>query len=117
LAFDQDQNWQLNSPQYNFIVSDLSSVDRTVTPWVVAYNHFPLVCSNYFWCPDAVKFQDLYEPIFNAKATKVDLFYAGHVHAAEILFPQQKMIIEKTDWTNVESTMQIMAGFPGDIEV
>jgi acid phosphatase type 7 len=117
LAFDQDQNWQINSPQYNFIVADLKAVDRTVTPWVIAYNHFPLLCSNNFWCPDAVKFQDLYEPIFNAKETKVDLTYGGHVHAAEILFPQQKMVVVQDDFVNVPVTMQVMCGFPGDIEV
>jgi hypothetical protein len=83
----------------------------------VAYNHFPLLCSNLFWCPDAPNFQKLYEPIFNAKATKVDLFYAGHVHAAEVQFPQVGGVVAQHSFVDVEQTLQVMVGFPGDIEV
>ena len=45
LAFDIDQRYDEGSPQYDFIVADLKAVDRTVTPIVYAYEHFPLFCS------------------------------------------------------------------------
>ena len=32
--------------QYDWLVSDLSSVDRSVTPWVVLYGHRPMYCTN-----------------------------------------------------------------------
>ena len=91
LAFDIDQTYARGSAQYAFIAADLAAVDRTATPIVVAYSHFPMLCSNYFWCNDssgdAQAFRKLYEPLFNAPATRVHIFLNGHVHAAEINFP------------------------------
>ena len=52
LAFDIDQDYQVDSPQYQFITADLAAVNRAVTPLVFAYEHFPLLCSNNFWCND-----------------------------------------------------------------
>jgi hypothetical protein len=117
LAFDQDQDWQVGSPQYTFIVNALAAVDRRATPWVVAFNHFPLLCSNYFWCPDATRFREVFEPVFNDPKTKVDLFLAGHVHAAEILYPNVNGTVVQANFTNVPTVQQVMVGFPGDIEV
>jgi hypothetical protein len=160
LAFDIDQSWAVGSAQHAFITADLAAVDRSVTPWTVAYNHFPMLCSNLFWCPGSASFQvrralssvargaransdtlfdpltvrppplprprlppassspqALYEPIFNAPATKVDLFYAGHVHAAEVQWPQVGGVVQQENFENVKATLQVMVGFPGDIEV
>ena len=118
LAFDSDQDHAVGSDQYNFIVSDLKGLDRSVTPWVVAYNHFPLACSNYFWCvPSSAPLRAIYEPIFNAPATKVDLFLAGHVHAAEVLYPEVNLTVQQTNFVDVQQTINVMVGFPGDTEV
>lgn len=118
VAFDQDQPWGVGSAQYSFIAADLAAVDRTVTPWVIAYNHFPLLCSNFFWClPDATKFREVYDPLFNAPATKVDVHIAGHVHAAEVLYPNLNGTVVATNFTDMATTFHVMAGFPGDIEV
>jgi hypothetical protein len=117
LAFDQDQDWKVNSDQYNFIVSDLTNVDRSLTPWVIAYNHFPLRTSNNFWGPDAGPFAAVYEPLFNAEATHVDLHLSGHVHAAEVLFPNIGGVPTQTNFSNMKQTLHVMTGFPGDIEV
>jgi hypothetical protein len=114
LAFDIDQTWAAGSPQHAFIAADLAAVDRSVTPWVVAYNHFPMLCSNLFWCPGSASFQALYEPLFNAPATKVDLFYAGHVHAAEVQYPQIGGVVQQTTFDDVKVTLQVMVGFPGE---
>ncbi len=85
LAFDIDQTYAVNSAQYQFITADLAAVDRSKTPTVIAYSHFPMLCSNDFWCNDgsgaAQAFRKLYEPIFNAPATRVHIFLNGHVHA------------------------------------
>ena len=76
-----------------------------------------MLCSNLFWCPGSASFQKLYEPLFNAPATKVDLFYAGHVHAAEVQYPQLGGVVQQENFDNMKVTMQVMVGFPGDIEV
>ena len=60
-----------------------------------------------FWCPGALSFQKLWEPIFNAPATKVDLFYAGHVHAAEVQYPQVGGVVEQYGFDNVKSTIRM----------
>jgi hypothetical protein len=49
VAFDIDQSWQSGSAQYAFLAADLAAVDRAATPFVVAYSHFPMLCSNNFW--------------------------------------------------------------------
>lgn len=78
VAFDIDQEYRAGSPQYAFLAADLAAVDRAATPWVVAYSHFPMLCSNNFWCNDgsgaAQAFRKLYEPLFNAPETRVHLF-------------------------------------------
>ena len=32
----------MGSPQYNFLAADLATVDRCLTPWVVANGHRPV---------------------------------------------------------------------------
>jgi hypothetical protein len=123
LAFDIDQTWTAGSPQHAFILADLAAVDRTKTPIVYAYSHFPMLCSNNFWCNDgsgsAQRFRALYEPIFNAPATRVHVFVNGHVHAAEINYPVATgaLVPSQTNFNNIKSTFQAMLGFPGDVEV
>lgn len=117
LAFDADQPYSPGSPQYEFMVNDLKSVDRTVTPWVVAYNHYPFICSNYFWCPDSTNLRNTFHPIFNDPATKVDIYLAGHVHAAELVYPNYNGTVTQYNFTDITNTLEIMVGFPGDIEV
>lgn len=128
LAFDIDQPWEAGSAQYDFIVADLAAVDRAKTPIVYAFEHFPLFCTNFFWCIDkdtgkaaaeTAAFRKLYEPIFNAPATRVHVFVAGHVHAAEISFPVATgaIVPSQTDFKDITTTFNAMIGFPGDEEV
>lgn len=123
VAFDIDQSWASGSPQYQWIAADLAAVDRAVTPIVVAYSHFPLLCSNNFWCNDgsgsAQSFRKLYEPLFNAPETRVHIFINGHVHAAEINFPVAtgSMTPTQTNFNSVGTVFNAMLGFPGDTEV
>ena len=127
LAFDIDQPWSAGSAQHDFIVSDLQSVDRSLTPIVYAFQHFPTFCSNYFWCMDktgkpaaeTAAFRALYEPIFNAPETRVHIYVSGHVHAAEVPFPVATggLVPSQMDWLNMTTTFNAMLGFPGDEEV
>ena len=123
VAFDIDQAWHNDSAQYAWIAADLAAVDRSVTPIVFAFQHFPLLCSNNFWCYDgsgtAQAFRKLYEPLFNAAGTRVHIYLSGHVHAAEIMYPlaTDSLVPSQTNFDNVPTVFQVMAGFPGDEEV
>lgn len=123
LSFDIDQAWQNGSAQHDFILADLAAVDRTVTPYVVAFSHFPMLCSNMFWCNDgsgsAQAFRKLYEPVFNAPETRVHIFLNGHVHASEVAWPVAtgSLVPSQTNFDSVSTVFQAMVGFPGDTEV
>jgi len=123
LAFDIDQPYSAGSPQHAFIAADLAAVDRAATPIVYAYSHFPMFCSNHFWCLDgsnkAQGFRALYEPLFNAPATRVHVFVNGHVHAAEVAFPVAtgSLVPSQTHFRGMTTTFHAMVGFPGDEEV
>lgn len=116
-AFSVEHDFSVGSPQYNWIVADLTAVDRTVTPWVIAYAHRPMICSNTFWCPDQMPLRDALEPVFNAPATKVDIMMSGHVHAAEVIYPSINGSVISNSFMNMNVTWHVMSGFPGDVEV
>lgn len=123
IAFDTDQEHTVDSPQYKFIAADLAAVDRTLTPIVFAFNHYPLLCSNKFWCNDgsgkAQAFRSVYEPLFNAPETRVHVYAAGHVHAAEVDFPHATGALNRSasNWDDMKTIFTAMLGFPGDEEV
>ena len=43
----------MGSPQYNFLAADLATVDRCLTPWVIANGHRPVSppCSDLLMTP------------------------------------------------------------------
>jgi len=71
------------SAQRAWLESDLSGVDRDVTPWVVVSFHQPFVNSNKAHSIDSegVPMQEAIEDILFDN--KVDLVFSGHVHAYE----------------------------------
>ena len=127
VAFDIDQPYDAGSPQHAWLSTTLAGINRAVTPWVVAYSHFPMYCSNFFWCctspdcstGDSATFRRIYEPLFTAPESRVDVFISGHVHAAELIKPVQNFIVTdpSAPFDNVQSTIHLMTGFPGDVEV
>lgn len=71
------------SPQLAWLVSDLASVDRQRTPWLVAALHAPWYNSNSHHQNEGepAAFQREVEPLLYAAGT--DVVFAGHVHAYE----------------------------------
>lgn len=71
------------SPQKTWLVQDLSSVDRSVTPWVFVIFHEPYYNSNtaHNMQTEGVPIQEALESTLNKY--KVDLAFSGHVHAYE----------------------------------
>ncbi|XP_051226314.1 probable inactive purple acid phosphatase 27 [Lolium perenne] len=82
LVMSTEHSWSEKSEQYKWMEKDLSSVDRTRTPWVFFLGHRPMYSSN-LGIPTSVdpNFVDSVEPLL--LKNKVDLVFFGHVHNYE----------------------------------
>jgi len=71
------------SPQMTWLIKDLASVDRSVTPWVFVVFHEPYVNSNtaHSMKTEGYPMQAAIESVLNQY--KVDVVFSGHVHAYE----------------------------------
>ncbi|KAH9542938.1 hypothetical protein CY35_13G035400 [Sphagnum magellanicum] len=74
-------NFGVGSEQYNWLLADLKKVDRSVTPWLVVVLHAPWYNSNSAHQGDGDQMMEVMEPILYQ--AKVDILFAGHVHAYE----------------------------------
>jgi len=79
--------YKYGTPQYTWLDGDLKSVDRTLTPWVIAVLHAPWYNSNtaHHNEGEEVRMRAAMERLFYT--SKVDLVLAGHVHAYERSLP------------------------------
>ncbi|XP_010527652.1 PREDICTED: probable purple acid phosphatase 20 [Tarenaya hassleriana] len=71
------------SDQYKWLENDIKKIDRKITPWVVAVVHAPWYSSNkaHLGEDESVKMkEDMETMLYQAR---VDLVFAGHVHAYE----------------------------------
>jgi len=77
----------INSPQYNWIISDLELVDRKKTPWIIIVMHCPWYNSNKAHQNEkqTLLMRETFEPVFYKY--KVNLIFTGHVHAYERTYP------------------------------
>lgn len=77
-----EHNWRSGSEQYNWMKSDMASVDRTRTPWLIFTGHRPMYTSSdtALISVDPVFVQSV-EPLL--LQYKVDLVLFGHVHNYE----------------------------------
>ena len=90
LIMNTEMDASPGTPQYKFILNDLRSVNRSVTPWVVFGGHRPMYSSPYthgfinlrarWWKP----LEDL------LLRFQVDLCLYGHVHNAELTCPMYR---------------------------
>jgi len=87
LAISTEQDWDQGSTQYEWIENTLTSIDRSKYPWVVAFFHKPMYCSNnYTSCSGySANLRATFEDMFNENL--VNLVYFGHVHAYERTYP------------------------------
>ncbi|KAL2898500.1 putative inactive purple acid phosphatase 1 [Bienertia sinuspersici] len=77
-----EHNWRPNSEQYKWMKSDMASVDRNRTPWLIFAGHRPMYTSATaaFISVDQ-RFVQSVEPLLIQN--KVDLVLFGHVHNYE----------------------------------
>jgi 3',5'-cyclic AMP phosphodiesterase CpdA len=69
------------TPQYRWLQNELASVDRSTTPWLIVLMHSPWYNSNEHHYMEGETMRVQFESWF-VKA-KVDIVFAGHVHAYE----------------------------------
>ena len=76
-----------NSSQYQWLVDDFNSIDRSVTPWVIVIMHCPWYNSNKAHHQElqAVMMKESMEDLFYEN--RVNLVFTGHVHAYERTHP------------------------------
>ncbi|PNX55879.1 purple acid phosphatase, partial [Trifolium pratense] len=69
------------TPQYKWLEQELPKVNRTETPWLIVLMHSPWYNSYNYHYMEGETMRVMYEPWF--VKYKVDVVYAGHVHAYE----------------------------------
>jgi hypothetical protein len=99
--------------QLEFLEADLSSVDRTVTPWLVVGGHRPWYStggSDNICSPCQAAFEDLFYQY------GVDLAIFGHVHNSQRFVPVYDGTADPAGMDNPKAPMYIVAGGAGNIE-
>ncbi|KAF9599367.1 hypothetical protein IFM89_036853, partial [Coptis chinensis] len=69
------------TPQYKWLEQEFPKVDRNETPWLIVLMHSPWYNSYNYHFMEGETIRVIYEPWF--VKCKVDVVYAGHVHAYE----------------------------------
>lgn len=69
------------TPQYEWLREELKRVDREKTPWLIVLMHVPIYNSNEAHFMEGESMRAVFEEWFIGH--KVDIIFAGHVHAYE----------------------------------
>jgi len=80
IHLSSETDFSANSEQRKWLENDLKSINRIVSPWVIAMFHRPWYSSNTAK-PDAEAMRLSLEPLLNQY--KVDMAISGYVHAYE----------------------------------
>jgi hypothetical protein len=98
---------------------ELARVDRNVTPWLFVLVHSPWYNSNTYHYMEGETVRVMYEEWI--VAAKVDIVFAGHVHAYERSFPVSNVLYNITNGVcipklNPAAPTYITIGDGGNIE-
>lgn len=69
------------TPQYQWLLHELPKVNRSETPWLIVLVHCPWYNSYEYHFMEGETMRVMFEPWLVAH--KVDIVFAGHVHAYE----------------------------------
>lgn len=98
----------LMNQQINWLVNDLANVNRTSTPWVIAYGHRPFYASTSGICANCVT---AFEDIFYQYG--VDLYFSGHSHVYERMAPIYRNTVDPNGVNNPAATLYMLNGAAG----
>ena len=81
VMLDTEMDSSPGSPQHLFVEQDLSTVDRSVTPWVIMSLHRPMYLPTTYWkdINNAERLLSDWEVLF--LKYKVDVVFSGHEHS------------------------------------
>lgn len=91
--------------QRQFLEADLASVDRSITPWVIAAGHRPWYALGDEHCGAC---QDAFESIFYQYG--VDLLVFGHVHNSQRFAPMYKGKVDPAGLDNPKAAPSLILG-------
>ncbi|OWF35634.1 acid phosphatase type 7-like isoform X2 [Mizuhopecten yessoensis] len=102
--------------QRNWLMADLKQANdnRNNCPWVIAYGHRPMYCSNTDGddCTlGASKVREGLEDLFFNYG--VDLVLQAHEHSYERLWPQYKGVVLAKNYSNPQAPIQLITGAAG----
>lgn len=124
LSLSMEQAWVADGEQHAWVAADISGVDRAVTPWVVAYVHRPIYCSNNMSWPEWDTFRATYEPLFVGGVggaaggpPAVDVVLQAHVHCYERLWQvaSNGTFVAQT-YTGMSTPFYLLSGSAGCME-
>ncbi|KAL3699279.1 hypothetical protein R1sor_017301 [Riccia sorocarpa] len=107
------------TPQYKWFLNALAAVDRSVTPWLIVLVHSPWYNSNTYHYMEGETMRVIFEPFI--VQYKVDIVFAGHVHAYERTYPVSNVkydIVNAlcTPEKNETAPVYVVIGDGGNIE-
>jgi hypothetical protein len=95
--------------QIDWLTNDLASVNRTLTPWVVALGHRPFyVSSSSNICGPCIT---AFETLFNTYG--VDIYVNGHSHLYDRTLPIYNNVIDPNGYNNPNAPMYLTNGAGG----
>ncbi|KAL4235185.1 hypothetical protein ACF0H5_006823 [Mactra antiquata] len=109
-------NGQYVESQRQWILADLAAANnnRHTRPWIVAYGHRPMYCSNNDG-DDCTQLESKVrlglEDIFYHQG--VDIILQAHEHSYERLYPMYKGVVLSYNYTNPTAPVQLISGAAG----
>lgn len=101
----------IEDQQLEFLEADLSSVDRSVTPWVIVAGHRPWYTAGGSACKPCQKAFESLMYRYN-----VDLGVFGHIHNSQRFLPVYDGKADPAGLDDPKAPMYIVAGGAGNIE-
>lgn len=107
------------SPQYKWLEVEFLKVDRTKTPWLIVIMHVPLYNTNTNHYLEGEPMRSAFESWF--VENKVDVVFAGHVHAYERSYPVSNVLFNLTNDAcrpiyNEDAPVYVVIGDGGNVE-